>query len=193
MRIIVFLLSMIVSIYLTGCCCCPNMKETGNQLNKNFSNTSNDDEDNDDTTSSSMSSPLDYTIKAQKLQARMQELVEKMSDPNISGDEQAEAEEELDEIREEMEKMQDSLMKSDFIKNSNNPMIKNAMQQMQRAKEEQKKVMEHQQRMMQEMEGDMGGSYPGGSSYDEDFGSDIQYMDDADNQIIDDVDMPESF
>lgn len=194
MRLSAFLLSFVVLVSATGCCCCPNVNKSGDSLNSALSSPV-DDEDSTKKSSKSFS-PIEYSIKARKMQMKLQELAQKQMDPNATDEELAEAQEEMDRLQNEMQEMQDNLMDSDFVKNSNNPMLKQAMSKMKESRKRHEEVMENQQRIMeqvQNMEEGFSESFDGSSALDDDFGTDIEYMDDPDGEIVDDVHMPDNF
>lgn len=194
--LIFIMMSFIVTV--NGCCCSLPPGMTGFNKNSNKYKPVNKqvtDDESDDIEGKQIA-PLEAAMMMRKLQIEMQELMTEMENSEgLDEDELSELRAKIDEKQEEMMKLSEETVNSDFIKQkSDNKLIKRTLQQQRKAKELNDKAVMNQKQLIDEIEEKLDNQEVG-EKFEEDITDDESFELDPENdsEFNDDIYLPDKF
>lgn len=198
MRIFALFFIMMLLVPINSCCC--NLPTGMTGVNKNLKQYKSidkqviDDESEDSQTK--QIAPLEGALMMRKLQSEMQELMTEMENSdNLDEDELTELQAKIEQKQEEMVELSEATMNSDFMKDqSNNPLIKKAIQEQRKAKKANEQAVMSQKQLQDELE-DKLDNQSGKDAFEEDPSVEEGFELDPENdsEFKDDVYMPDEF
>ena len=175
-------ITMLFLVTVSGCCCSFPPGMTGFNKNSNKYKPVNKqvtDEESEDIEGKQIA-PLEAAMMMRKLQKEMQELmIEMENSEGLEEDELSELQAKIGQKQEEMMKLSEQTMNSDFIKNnSDNKLVKRTLQQQRKAKEVKDKAEQEE-----------------GEKFEEDITDDEGFELDPENdsEFNDDIYLPDKF